>query len=167
VISATYGRKGLGDLQRTAVHSCNTMHYVSLLLQLVPPSNLTSGDDLFGLSIPNLVSSSCRLLRRLQPAPMTPPTTPTSTTRPKVVRPEGLIFFISCYVPPSTRSGAWPCQSKGRQTCGVLPSPLLYHQFSPSTCSVAWLKANLWVVRPEDIVPHEYLPFVDASLLVR
>jgi hypothetical protein len=52
VISATYGRKGLGDLQRTVVHSCNTMHYVSLLLQLVPPSNLTSGDDLFGLSIP-------------------------------------------------------------------------------------------------------------------
>jgi hypothetical protein len=37
----------------------------------------------------------------------------------------------------------------------------------PSTCSGAWLKANLGVVRPEDIVPHEYLPFVDASLLGR
>jgi hypothetical protein len=52
VISATYGRKGLDDLQRTAVHSYNTTHHVWLLLQLVPPSNLTSDDDLFGLSIP-------------------------------------------------------------------------------------------------------------------
>jgi hypothetical protein len=52
VISATYGRKGLGDLQRTAVHSYNAMHYVSLLLQLMPPSNPASGDNLFGSSIP-------------------------------------------------------------------------------------------------------------------
>jgi hypothetical protein len=41
---------------------------------------------------------------------------------------------------PSTCSRAWPCQSKGRQTCGVLPSPLSCHQLSPSTCSGAWLK---------------------------
>jgi hypothetical protein len=43
----------------------------------------------------------------------------------------------------------------------------LFTYSSPSTCSGAWLKANLGVVRPEDIVPHEYLPFVDESLLGR
>jgi hypothetical protein len=37
----------------------------------------------------------------------------------------------------------------------------------PSTCSWAWLKANLGVARPEDIVPNEYLPSVAASLLGR
>jgi hypothetical protein len=35
----------------------------------------------------------------------------------------------------------------------------------PSTCSGAWLKPNLGAIRPEDIVPNEYLPFVTASLL--
>jgi hypothetical protein len=36
-------------------------------------------------------------------------------------------LFQSCAMPPSTCSGACPCQSKGRQTCGVLPSPLSCH----------------------------------------
>jgi hypothetical protein len=88
------------------------------------------------------------------------------TRRPPDLRVQ---LFQSCamFLSPSTRSGAWPCQSKGRQTCGVLRSPFSCHQLSPSTCSGAWLKANLGVIRPEDIVPHEYLPFVDASLLAR
>jgi hypothetical protein len=37
----------------------------------------------------------------------------------------------------------------------------------PLDMSGAWLKANPGVVRPEDIAPHEYMPFVDASLLGR
>jgi hypothetical protein len=44
---------------------------------------------------------------------------------------------------------------------------ILLSYSSPSTCSGAWLKANLRVVRPEDIVPSEYMPSVVASILGR
>jgi hypothetical protein len=71
--------------------------------------------------------------------------------------------------------------------CGALPSPLSYHKtlpldmlgglakantwvakpacdkFSltppPSTCLGAWLKANLRVVRPEEIIPNKHEAF--------
>jgi hypothetical protein len=38
------------------------------------------------------------------------------------------------------------------QNLGVL-SPFCS---SPSTCSGAWVKANLGVIRPEDTIPNEY-----------
>jgi hypothetical protein len=43
---------------------------------------------------------------------------------------------------------------------------LKFFYSSPSTCSGAYLKANLGVARPEDI-SHEYPLCVDANLLDR
>jgi hypothetical protein len=54
-----------------------------------PPVTISSAYQYLG-------SSSCQLLRRLQPAP----TTPTSTTRPKVAGPDGSIFYLVLCSPP-------------------------------------------------------------------
>jgi hypothetical protein len=52
---------------------------------------------------------------------------------------------------PSTL-GAWLKPTHGLQNPGV---PSLSYSF-PSTCSGAWLKANLRVIRPKDTIPNEY-----------
>jgi hypothetical protein len=43
-------------------------------------------------------------------------------------RPAPHVFICSSDPSPLACSGAWPCQSKGRQTCGALPSPPSCHK---------------------------------------
>jgi hypothetical protein len=49
----------------------------------------------------------------------------------------------------------------------VRPRGSKFFYSAPSTYSGAWLKANLRVVRPVDLIPNEYLPSVAASMLGR